>query len=159
MTIGKSSGSKDSDFVIIGNGVLTKYTGSGGDVVIPEGVTSIGEEAFKDCESLTGIVIPGSVTSIGESAFKYCESLTGIVIPASVTNIGESAFSSCKSLTSITIPDSVTNIDGSAFADCKNLTSVTIPRRLEPAFEKYEFIKEIRYTENERKGFWQKLFG
>ena len=158
MTIGKSSGSKDSDFVIE-NGVLTKYTGSGGDVVIPEGVTAIGKEAFYHCESLTGINIPDGVTDIGFSAFCGCESLTSLRIPDSVTSIGKWAFEHCKSLTSVTIPDSVTSIGEWAFKDCKNLTSVTIPRRLEPAFEEYKSIKEIKYNGSENKGFWQKLFG
>lgn len=56
----------------IESGVLKKYTGKGGDVVIPEGVTSIGENAFKWCRSLTSVVIPDSVTSIGTYAFYDC---------------------------------------------------------------------------------------
>ena len=62
-------------------------------------VTSIGNSAFEDCDSLTSIVIPNSVTSIGNSAFEYCYSLTSIVIPNSVTSIGNSAFKYCNSLT------------------------------------------------------------
>ena len=99
------------------------------------------------------------MTSIGAGAFAGCGSLTSISIPDGVTSIGSGAFLRCYNLTDITIPDSVTSIGEEAFSDCYSLTSVTIPERLKPAFEKYEFIKEIRYTENERKGFWQKLFG
>ena len=63
-----------------------------------------------------------SVTSIGENAFSHCRSLTSITIPNSVTSIGNSAFSSCSSLTSITIPNSVTSIGNSAFSYCSSLT-------------------------------------
>ena len=61
-----------NDFVIE-NGVLTKYQGEGGDVVIPEGVTSIGSGAFSGCSSLTSVTIPASVTSIGYETFSNCK--------------------------------------------------------------------------------------
>ncbi|MBQ7914152.1 MAG: leucine-rich repeat protein, partial [Clostridia bacterium] len=96
------------------------------ELVIPDGVTSIGSYAFDGCGSLTSITIPDSVTSIGSSAFYNCSSLTSITIPDSVTSIGSSAFYNCSSLTSITIPDSVTSIGSSAFYNCSSLTSVTI---------------------------------
>lgn len=66
-----------SDFQIE-NGELVEYTGKGGDVVIPDSVTSIGDRAFYDCHRLTSISIPDSVTSIGDNAFSECESLTSI---------------------------------------------------------------------------------
>ena len=95
--------------------------------IIPEGVTTIGEYAFKDCSSLTSITIPDSVTTIGKCAFYNCSSLTSIVIPKGVTSIGEHTFWGCKSLTSIAIPESVTSIGNFAFQYCSSLTSITIP--------------------------------
>ena len=115
------------NFDIDVNGVLTKYKGQGGRVVIPDSVTSIGDEVFFDCSSLKSVVIPDSVTSIGDSAFSCCSSLTSVEIPDSVTSIGDEAFAGCSSLTSVEIPDSVTSIGISAFEDCGSLKSVVIP--------------------------------
>ena len=122
----------DSDFKIDENGVLVEYNGKGGDVVIPDGVTSIGKQAFKpswfwDSDKLTNITIPDSVTSIGEEAFYHCEGLTSVTIPDSVTTIGKSAFYDCVSLTSVTIGNGVTSIGDCAFRYCHRLTSVSIP--------------------------------
>ena len=81
-----------SDFKIQ-NGALRKYHGKGGNVVLPAGVTSIGNGAISGCESLTSITIPDSVTSIGDHAFEGCTSLTSITIPAGVTSIGDTVYS------------------------------------------------------------------
>lgn len=98
--------------------------------VIPNGVTSIGNGVFVNCDDITSIEIPNSVTSIGNQAFTYCHDLTSITIPNSVTSIGETAFGGCTSLTSVVIPNSVTSIGNSAFYGCSDLTSVNIPNNL-----------------------------
>ena len=110
----------------IGNYAFTNCSGLTS-VTIPNSVTSIGISAFEGCRSLTSITIPDFVTSIGNYAFYYCSSLTSITIPNSVTSIGNYAFFYCESLTSITIPNSVTSIGDYAFIFCKSLTSITIP--------------------------------
>lgn len=122
-----ASASNISDFEIDEDGLLVKYKGPGGDIVIPNSVTSIGDFAFYNCNSPTSIKIPNSVTSIGVSAFYGCTSLTNIEIPNSVRSIGGLAFRNCTSLTSITIPDGVTSINYCVFTNCTNLTTVTIP--------------------------------
>ena len=105
-------------------------------VIIPEGVTWIGNYAFANCSSLTSITIPEGVTSIGLEAFKGCKSLTSISIPESVTKIYSDAFTNCSSLTSITIPNGVTSIGDKTdrlwgyhgtFAGCTNLKTIVIP--------------------------------
>ncbi len=113
--------SNPSDFVIE-NGVLKKYKGPGGDVVIPDDVTSIGDGAFYGCGSLTSVTIPESVTSICDWAFYTCSSLTSVTIRSGVTRIGDEAFYGCSSLTSVTIPGSVTSIGNKAFYGCSGLT-------------------------------------
>ena len=110
---------------------ITRYTGSGGAVVIPSStngypVTGIGDSAFGGYTSLTSITIPDSVTSIGYMAFWHCTSLLSVRLGTNVTWIGMSAFYSCTSLSSMTIPDNVTLIGFSAFEACTSLTTVTI---------------------------------
>lgn len=113
------------------NGVLTKYYAANkGPVVIPEGVTGIGYQAFRpihgEFRNLTSVTIPDSVKSIGCMAFYNCTGLTSVTMGNGVTSIGDSAFATCTSLASVTIPNSVKSIGASAFAGCSFLQSVTI---------------------------------
>ena len=90
------------------------------------------------CSSLTSVTIPNSVTTIGGEAFRDCRSLTSVTIPNGVTTIGGDAFSDCSSLTSVTIPNSVTTIGGWAFSGCTNLQKVNIGKSVK-AIGKYAF--------------------
>ncbi len=108
---------------------ITYYYWSGGNVTIPASingltVTSIGEEAFDYCRTLTSVTIPASVTNIGTNAFYGCSSLVSVTIPASVISIGDYAFYGCG-LTNVMIPGSVTSIGDSAFYDCTGVTGLT----------------------------------
>lgn len=117
---------KACDFVIE-NGAVKKYTGPGGDVVIPEDVTAIGASAFRCCGSLKSVTISESVTYIGASAFRDCDNLSNVVIPGSVTFLGDGAFLGCKRLHSMVILKGMVSIGNWAFADCVGLRSIVIP--------------------------------
>lgn len=125
--------SNANDFVIE-NGVLIQYTGPGGDVVIPDGITAIGERAFFMREKVESVWIPEGVETIeGDTvgrnisgAFSYCINLKKVVLPESLRRIGCNAFAVCKKLEEINIPQSVTKIGANCFLDCKALTRCCI---------------------------------
>ncbi len=97
-------------------------------VIIQEGVKSIGGKAFYNCTSLLNVTIPEGMTAIGEEAFYNCTSLVNVTIPETVTNIESQAFARCSSLTSINIPKNATvaNFNFNPFYGCSSLTNVTI---------------------------------
>lgn len=121
-------------------------------VVIPEGVTSIGENAFYNLITLESAVLPDSLIEMGMYAFSGCTALfdiefgsglsvipvgafggcafTSLTLPETVTNIYYDAFRGCRKLTSVTLPDSVTYLGSSVFAECEALTEVTLPKGL-----------------------------
>ncbi|MDR1127471.1 MAG: leucine-rich repeat domain-containing protein [Treponema sp.] len=112
--------------------IITTYTGSDRDVVIPSKiqgypVKGIGDGAFYKCRSLASVTIPNGVTKIGVEAFCKCRSLVSITIPDGVTEIGKWTFKDCSSLVSVVIPEGVTQIGVSAFHGCSNLASIAIP--------------------------------
>ena len=112
----------------IGNEAFNGCTSLTG-ITIPDGVTSIQSRTFANCSNLASITISDSVTFIDFRAFADCTSLTSITIPSSVTSIGVSAFSGCYNLTNITIPDSVTSIGNGAFYACTGLNEINLPYR------------------------------
>ena len=148
-----STGSIDTLAVQL-NGKIPNFTGIGSikSVIIADGVTSIGNGAFKNCTGLTSVIIPNSVTSIGEAAFENCTGLTSITIPNSVKSIGERVFNYCTGLKSIIISDSVTSIANGTFANCTGLTSVTIPNSVksigEGAFNYCTGLKSITLSDS-----------
>lgn len=115
----------------IQDGVLLGYYGTGGDIVIPNTVTKIGDEAFKGNKKVTGVTIPGSVVDIGNNAFEACENLKKVAF----TNPGEarnnllirlSAFKDCTKLTDVEIPARVKQIVGNIFKGCTSLMEIKV---------------------------------
>jgi|GEM_PF-3191799 len=120
----KEEGNMDKDFYIeICNKKknLSEYNGSEADVIIPESVEEIGEEAFGWNDILETIVIPQGVKKIGERTFILCESLKIVQLPKSLKTISAYAFYGCSNLSSLVIPKRIKNIEEFAFAKCPNL--------------------------------------
>ncbi len=110
---------------------ITGYTGSGGDVVIPDttnglSVTGVGNNAFKAIGTLASLTIPNTVTNVGNNSFQSCSNLINVTFLNCPTKIGNSAFDRCTSLTNITLGTSVTSIGSYAFRNCTSLTGITI---------------------------------
>jgi hypothetical protein len=114
---------------------ITKYVGKQTEIRIPptiqnHKVTSIGNSAFRNMNTITSITIPTNVISIEGGtfggAFQGCTSLASVTIPSTVTTIGQRAFSGCTSLANVTIPNSVTKIENDVFNGCTKLARVTI---------------------------------
>ena len=114
-------------------GTYSFYDSSLSEITLPEGLTSIGDSAFENCDGLTGELNLGectSLTSIGGYAFYNCSNLISITLPESLTSIGNRAFYDCTSLESITLPEGLTSIGDYAFYNCSGLTSITLPEGL-----------------------------
>ena len=90
------------------------------------GTSSIGENAFYKCSSLSRCVLTPDITTISRQAFRGCTRLTEITLPATLTNIDEGAFRDCSSLTSLTFPASLTTIENHAFWGCSSLTHLDL---------------------------------
>ena len=142
----------DSDFSIE-NGVLKRYWGTGGTLVIPDGVTEIDSFAFANLSKPTTIVIPEGVTNIEPYAFSSQRKLVGVTLPSTLKSIGddafygaaftelklpegledigENAFTYCDKMTTLVLPQSLKSIGNHAFSNCTKLSSVTIPKWVE----------------------------
>ncbi len=121
----------EEDFVIE-DGVLVAYNGTGGNVVIPDGVTEIGPEVFYGFFDFSGlkVTLPDSIRVIGQEAF--CESaLSSINLPEGLTTIEDLAFAECGSLTSVTLPSTLETIGNEAFDNCRSLARVSFSDGLE----------------------------
>lgn len=89
-----------------------------GTLVIPEGITTIGREAFRKANGIKKIQFPSSLVSIESYAFSECSNLTEVVIPDGVISIGDSAFRGCASLKKVVVPSSVVDLGNYAFISC-----------------------------------------
>ena len=148
--------SNASDF-IIENGVLTKYVGPGGNVVVPENVKKIGIFAMQNCATVTSVSLPESLEKIESFAFRDCTGLISVSIPSSVKLIGSYAFDNCSALVSISLGNGISEIAVGMFNKCVSLQSISIPDSVlrigEEAFRlclnlaHVEFSKHLRRVE------------
>ena len=118
------------DFEIDEEGTLTRYRGFDKNVVIPDGVKAIGEEAFENDTLIESISIPNSVTYIGYGAFSDCTGLKSITIPDSVIETDSGVFYGCTSLTSVQLSNMLTTLANSFFSHCDSLETITLPNSL-----------------------------
>ena len=107
---------------VIGEEVTKRFTS----VVLREGVTAIGDDAFDNCTSLAEVTIPSTVTQIGDSAF-VSTNISALDLPKGLLEIGTYAFANCKQLKEVVIPDTVKKIGYAAFAYNSNTVKVIIP--------------------------------
>lgn len=140
-------GLQDENGMVIFGNILYNYYGTAQKVVIPEGITTIGDNAFCSNIDVEEIVLPASLTKIGFGAFSGCDALKGLDIPRGVTELPPSMLNRCEALESVTIPDTVKIIRYEAFSGCSALTKVHLPEGLEEigsaAFKSCSALTEI----------------
>ena len=118
--------------IVIENGVTSvgnyafRFCTTATAVTIANSVEKIGDYAFENDYNIVGLTLSNKLTSVGTHAFSSCSKITSLDLPETLTTTGHYAFSGCKALTSLTIPGSLKTIDGYAFASCSGLTEVTI---------------------------------
>ena len=127
----------DGTLTVSGTGEMTNYSSQFDTpwarnetitaIVVEDGVTSIGSNAFCSVYTAKSISIPEGITKIGSYAFCGCSGVKELVLPSTLTEIGEQAFSDCSGLESLTIPEKVKTIGSYAFSGCTKLKSVTVP--------------------------------
>lgn len=96
-------------------------------ITIPNGITYLGDNLFRNCYNATNIPIPSSVKSFGTGVFYNCQKLNSIIIPNGITVIPQNLFYGCMSLSSIDIPNTVESIELGAFSGCSGATTITVP--------------------------------
>ena len=127
---------------------LTKVT----DVVLPDTLVATGTQCFGTCESLTEIVLPDSLKELGGSAFSTCGKLQKVILPDGLEKIGFGAFASCTSLKEIELPEGLLELGGSAFSQCSSLVKIRIPDQIkvleDNLFDGCTSLKEVEFADD-----------
>ena len=144
-----------SNVSVICNGANNQMFGFDKDwidsVVIPDGVTTIGNNAFSGCSWIKTAPLPSTVTTIGNNAFANCSSIKTMELPSGLRTLGWNAFANCTGLTEMSVPDGTSEIYG-AFQGCKNLKTVSLPHNISSigdfAFFDCNALTEVELTES-----------
>ncbi len=136
----------NGDLIISGTGGMSEFYGGGmwgvpdyfdhriRNIIIEDGVTSIGEEAFRDFNNVESVSLCGTLTSIGYRAFENCAGLTELIIPDSVTELSTYAFRNCCNISELKLSDNITVLDDSVFEGCTSLKNIILPAKLEEIY-------------------------
>ena len=103
---------------------ITSVEGDDEEAIIPDGVSVIGDNAFRGMSNLKRVILPETCTDIGDNAFDACRNLEYINLPASLTSIGAFAFKNCSSLASISLPEGIDTLPKQVFSRCTKLSEV-----------------------------------
>lgn len=166
--VGSGSCGSDLSWSLDSNGVLTisgtglmndydysniapwKEAGEIKTLIVLPGVTSLGEYAFYECESLTNVQLPDGISIIKERAFCNCSSLTSIDLPDSIIEIGDYAFQYCDNLTSVKLPSNLTTLGNGMFYSC-GFSSFEIPNGIseigDSAFRFCDYLSQVTFPE------------
>lgn len=119
----------EDEFVTVGNKVLIKYNGAGGNVTVPDDIKYIAG-AFNSNEAITGITIPSSVIRVRSASFLGCKNLTNVDFKGADTYIDSAAFAECTNLSEINLPYNLKVLDTQMFYSCSKLVSIKLPESL-----------------------------
>lgn len=149
----------NKDFIIV-KGILVKYKSNFPFVEIPEGVTSIGKEAFA-YKSIQTVEVPETVTKIDDNAFDHCEELHEITLPENISAIGQEAFSYCWSLKELKLPNSLQKIGRGAFANTR-IEAISIPNGInvieDRTFEYCNALKKVDFPDELKSIGWRAFY-
>ena len=118
---------KEKDCEIDFLGTLKEYRGKAKSLILPDTISTIGEDAFSCNDNITSVLIPEGVDTIEKGAFGYCGNLKNVYLPNSLSRLGDQAFYLCKSLTNIVIPEGCYRIGEDCFTFCENLKDIYVP--------------------------------
>lgn len=116
-----------TDYTISANAPWNQYAALITAIVIEDGVTSVGDRAFRNFQNCTSVTLPDTLTDFGMGSFYGMDHLPAITIPSGITAIQDGAFSGCDALTEIIIPQGVTSLGMNSFSFCEGLKTVNIP--------------------------------
>lgn len=123
------------------------YSNGRGVIKFDKNISNVCNGAFRDCREITSVIIPEGVTTIGSNAFNQCNKLESVKLPKTLKNIEYYAFFNCSSIKSLELPEGTANIGTGAFKGCSSLTTMTIPGSInvlgQEAFHSCTYLKSV----------------